>query len=41
MGAHGARLLQHLVDQRRFAMIDMGDDSDIPEVLDHGVFQLS
>ena len=29
MRLDGARLAQHLVDQCRFAMIDMGDDGEI------------
>ena len=30
--AHRARLLQQLVDQRRLAMVDMGDDRDIADI---------
>ena len=32
-----AGLLQQLVDQCRLAMIDVGDDGDVPEVFDHGL----
>jgi hypothetical protein len=28
----GARLTQHRVDERRLAMIDMGDDGDVTKV---------
>ena len=31
-----AGLLQELVDQRRLAVIDVGDDGDVAELLDHG-----
>jgi hypothetical protein len=41
MLTHGSRLLQQLVDQRGFAMIYVGDDGDISEVLYHGGFQLA
>ena len=30
--AHGAGLLEELVHKRGFAMVDMGDDGDIPNV---------
>jgi hypothetical protein len=33
-----ARLTQHLIDQCRFAMIDVGDDGDIPQIVTFHVF---
>jgi uncharacterized protein YqkB len=32
--AEGAALAQHGVDERRLAVVDVGDDGDIPEI--HG-----
>jgi len=34
-------LLQQLVNERGFAMINMGDDSDISEIIYHGRFHLA
>jgi hypothetical protein len=34
-------LLQQLVDEGGFTMIDVGDDGDISEIVDHGIFQLA
>ena len=33
VGAEGARLPQHRVDQRRLAVVDVRDDGDVPQVL--------
>jgi hypothetical protein len=42
MLAHGAGLLQQLVDQRGFAMINMGDDGDISKGIYHKeIFSIS
>ncbi len=30
--AEGAGLLQHVIDQRRLAVVDVGDDGDITDV---------
>ena len=35
--AEDAALPQHCVDQRRLAVVDVGDDSDVPNVLSDGV----
>ncbi len=32
VGAEGAALAQHLVDERGFAMVDVGDNGDIANV---------
>ena len=32
VGAEGAALAQELIDQRRLAVIDMGDDGDVADV---------
>ena len=41
MLAHCAGLLQQLVDECGFAMINVGDDGDISEVVYHDWFQLA
>jgi hypothetical protein len=40
MFTHRAGLLQQLIDEGGFAMIDVGDDGDISEIVNHGCFQL-
>ena len=34
-GREGAGLLEELVDQRGLAVVDVGDDGDVAELLDH------
>jgi hypothetical protein len=36
VGAVNAALFEELVDERSFAVVDVGDDSDISDVLVHG-----